>query len=282
MKKVLIVGKTSYIGTSFEQYARDRFDITMVSSRDNEWEKLDFAAYDSVLFVAGIAHRKQTKDSKNLYFEVNRDLAVKASEKAKSEGAGQFIYLSSMAVYGAASQVIDENTTPVPNTGDFYGSSKYQAELELKKTAADSLRLCIVRPPMVYGKRCKGNFPKLVKLVRMTPVFSDYPNKRSMIYIDFLCNFLCGLIEQGSEGIFLPHNSEYVNTTALARSIAAGLGKRLHTTRAFNPLIRLFSRRFSACSKLFGDLCYAMQGDEAGYCDITFEESVRRSVEAGY
>ena len=275
MKKVLVIGDDSYIGQSFEAFAKDRFEIKMVNSRDNAWKSVDFTGYDSVLHCAGIAHVKQNKKMKPLYYEVNCDLAVEVAEKAKKEGVRQFVFLSTMAVYGTSRSEIDIETVPNPNKGDFYGGSKLKAEQEFQKLANDDFKLCIVRPPMVYGKGCKGNFPRLVKLAKKTPIFPNYKNKRSMIYIENLCSRFCGLIDKEDEGVFLPQNEDYVNTTELVRAIKGCYGKRVATTKIFNWAIWL-AKRISVFEKLFGDLYYAKQGDEGEYNVVDFEESVKR------
>ena len=270
MKKVLIIGTNSYIGKSFAAFAvnKDDFEITTVSSRDEAWLNADFAQYDSVLHCAGIAHIKQKSGMKSLYYEINCDLAVRVAKKAASDGVRQFIFLSSVAAIHH-------------DDGDLYGASKLKAEQELKKLAdgedgsESEMKLCIVRPPMVYGIGCKGNFPKLVKLARIFPIFPNYPNRRSMIYIDNLCEFLYRLIESKASGSFLPQNKEYVSTTELVKVI----NKRIITTKLFNPLIRrLAKKRGSIFEKLFGDLLCEYAGDESEYNIVEFDESVRRAA----
>jgi UDP-glucose 4-epimerase len=278
MKKVLVIGDDSYIGMSFEAFARDKLEIKMVSSRNNAWREVDFTGFDSVLHCAGIAHVKQNKKLEPLYDEVNYKLAVDVAEKAKESGVIQFIFLSTMAVYGTLFSKIDLNTPLNPNRNDYYGGSKLKAERKLQKLVDNDFKLCIIRPPMVYGKGCKGNFPKLVKLARKTPFFPDYPNRRSMIFIDNLCSFIYNFINGESEGVFLPQNREYVNTTELVRCIAKCYNKKRKTTKLFNPIIKVFSKRMSVFNKVFGDLYYIQRGDENEYNVVKFEESVKRSV----
>jgi UDP-glucose 4-epimerase len=276
MKKVLVIGDDSYIGMSFEAFAKDKFGIKMVSSRNGAWKDVDFSGYDSVLHCAGIAHISRDPKMKSLYYEVNCDLTVNVALKAKESNVRQFVFLSSMLVYGSRNTEIDKET--IPNPDNFYGGSKLKAEQGLQKLADSNLKLCVIRPPMVYGKRCKGNFPRLVKLARKMPLFPDYPNKRSMIFIDNLCNFICGLIDNKNDGVFLPQNSEYVCTTELVRAIRKCYGKWLRTTKVFNPAIRFLVKRMSVFNKVFGDLCYVKQGNEGEFEVVGFEESVKRSI----
>jgi len=222
VKRVLIVGANSYIGDSFAKYAHEHLHVDIVDSY-KEWKTAAFEKYDSILLVAGLAHQERNRKqaNKERYFAVNRDLAIAVAKKAKVSGVGQFIFLSSMAVYGIKSGEITAETKPDPRKNDYYGLSKYQAELELAKIfGALKSNLCLIRPPMVYGPNCPGNFPKLVRLTRRLPVFPDVNNRRSMIYIDNLCALIMHIIENGCGGAFLPQNSEYVNTTRLVQAIA--------------------------------------------------------------
>ena len=139
MKKILITGANSYIGTSFEKYLKenypDEYIVDTVDMIDGSWREKSFAGYDSVFHVAGIAHQKETKKNAHLYYEVNRDLAVETAKKAKSEGVKQFIFLSSMSVYGMDTGVITKETKPNPKSN--YGKSKFQG---LHPPSADGVR----------------------------------------------------------------------------------------------------------------------------------------------
>ncbi|MBR5858876.1 MAG: NAD-dependent epimerase/dehydratase family protein, partial [Clostridia bacterium] len=182
MKKILITGANSYIGTSFETYLKENFPddyvVDTVDMIDGTWHEKSFAGYDSVFHVAGIAHQKETKENAHLYYEVNRDLAIEIAKKAKDDGVKQYIFLSSMSVYGVETGVITKETEPNPKSN--YGKSKLQAEQGISSLASDDFKVCILRPPMVYGRGCKGNFQTVVKIVKKSPVFPNVKNKRSI------------------------------------------------------------------------------------------------------
>ncbi|MBE5817407.1 MAG: NAD-dependent epimerase/dehydratase family protein, partial [Clostridiales bacterium] len=186
MKKILITGANSYIGTSFEKYINenysDKYTVDTVDMIDGTWREKDFSSYDSVFHVAGIAHQKETKENAPLYYKVNRDLVIEAAKKAKNDGVKQFVFLSSMSVYGMETGVITEDTLPSPKSN--YGKSKLQAEEELDKIQSEGFVIAKIRPPMVYGEGCKGNYQTLIKIARKLPFFPDYENQRSMIHID--------------------------------------------------------------------------------------------------
>src|SRR5699024_1194219 len=130
--------------------------------RDDKWKEIDLSVYDSILHVAGIAHQKETNENSSLYYDVNRDLAIEMAEKAKKKNVKQFIFLSTMSVYGVETGVIDENTRLNPKT--HYGKSKKAAEDSIQKLETDEFKVAIVRPPMIYGKDCPGNYQRLRKI----------------------------------------------------------------------------------------------------------------------
>lgn len=255
MKKILITGANSYIGTSFKKYLQqwnDQYLVDTVDMIGGSWKEKNFSMYDVVFHVAGIAHIKETKENAPLYYKVNRDLVYEVAKKSKVEGVKQFIFLSSMSVYGMETGVISKDTIPAPKSN--YGKSKLQAE-ELITPLQDSIfKIAVLRPPMIYGKGCKGNYVRLEKFALKSPIFPDVKNKRSMIEIDILCEFVKLLIDEGSRGLFLPQNEEYVCTSDMIREIAEVHGKQIYMTKLFNPLLRVL--KVSTVNKVFGDLVY--------------------------
>lgn len=278
MKNILITGKNSYIGTSLENWLMrepDKYKVDMVDMKDGSWKEKDFSQYDVVFHVAGIAHIKETSDNQDLYYKVNRDLAYGTAQKAKQDGVEQFIFLSSMSVYGIENGVIDKSTPLNPNSA--YGKSKIEAEELINKLKDDSFTVATLRPPMVYGKGCRGNYPRLVGLALKTPIFPKVDNKRSMIYIDNLSEFVKRLIDNRSGGLFFPQNAEYVNTSKMVRLIAETHGKQIRMTKLFNPLLRLLN--VSTVNKVFGDLVYdvSMSEYKSDYRVCGFEEFIEKT-----
>ncbi len=257
MKKVLITGAGSYIGTQAAahldgtpaQFATQTLDV-----QGADWKQADFTSFNAVLHVAGIAHQRETEANAGLYYAINRDLALDVAEKTKAAGVEQFVLLSSMSVYGLTCGHITADTEPAPCT--HYGKSKLQAERAIVALASDSFHVAILRPPMVYGKGCRGNYPRLSGLIQKLPVFPKVRNERSMLYIGCLCAFLARLLASGQGGLFFPQNREYVSTDELARQIALAHGKKLWQPAGFGGLIRRLSAHVGDFGKLFGSLTY--------------------------
>ncbi|HEM5127961.1 TPA: NAD-dependent epimerase/dehydratase family protein, partial [Streptococcus suis] len=256
MKRVLITGANSYIGTSFEKYVLEKgidFEIDTLDLLEPNWKDYDFSGYDSVFHVAGIAHFSKDESKKELYYKVNTELTEHVAKIAKQAGVRQFIFMSSIIVYGDSSsseRIITKDTVPSPS--DFYGDSKWQAEQRLEKLVGDNFRVVILRPPMIYGKGSKGNYPKLSKVAQKTPIFPVFSNSRSMLHIDNLCEFIKQIIDLELSGLFCPQNSEYVNTSKLVEAIAEVHGKKIYFTKTFNPIIKFFFH-LDTVKKVFGN-----------------------------
>lgn len=264
MKKILITGAGSYIGTKVQHWLEqspDMFEVEAIDTIDNHWKQADFSKYDVVYNVAGIAHVKAAKGEGPLYYAINKNMVIEIAKAAKAAGVKQFIHMSSMIVYKEVKTLegkqIHKDTEPAPN--GFYGDSKLQGELGIQALADDSFKVCIMRPPMIYGPGCRGNFPRLVWLATKTPVFPAWHNKRSMLYIDNLCEFVKQLIINEVDGVVYPQNAEYADTVEIIRYYSKANGKKVWITKLFNPLIWLFGDHVRALGKMFSNSTYDME-----------------------
>ena len=280
MKKILITGSGSYIGESFKEYLKqygEEYSTDTLDMQRADWREHDFSGYDVVYHVAGIAHRKETSENAHLYYEVNRDLALEVARKAKSEGVSQLIFLSSMSVYGIERGVITPDTPLAPKSN--YGRSKMEAEEGMAELASEDFAICTLRPPMVYGKGCKGNFVSVVSLVRKLPFFPRVENRRSMIYIDNLSSFVKMAIDRELSGLYFPQNREYMNTSQMAMGIAEGLGKKCRLSRLLGFGVKLLMPFVSMAKKGFGTLIYEnTESLDFEYIVISAEDGVKKSV----
>ena len=289
MKKILITGKGSYLGNSLKAYLEafgDCYQVDCLSLRSGDWKEQSFRGYDAVYHTAAIVHQPRSKDAPvelARYRAVNCDLAVDAAKKAKAEGVRQFVFLSTMAVYGLTAAfgktVTITAQTPTAPT-DNYGLSKLEAERALLSLEGPDFRVAILRPPMIYGKDCKGNFRSLVSMARRLPFFPKVPNRRSMLYVGSLNRLVQQIIDREDRGIFCPQDPEYLNTSAMVQAIAAAQGKRLLLIPGFSWALHLLRHLTGAVDKAFGSLVYdkALSKLEEDYCIASFPDSVKQSV----
>lgn len=280
MKRILITGANSYIGTSFEKWVSqwpEKYRVDTINVREDTWKDKSFANYDIIYHLAAIVHVKE--NDIDMYMRINKDLAVEIAKKGKSEGVKHFVFLSTMGVYGKETGYINEKTKTNPKTP--YAKSKLEAEHSVAELTDKSFKISILRPPIVYGKDCRGNYPRLVKLLLKTPVFPNIKNERSMIYIDNLSEFVRLTIDKELTGLLFPQNMEYVNTTNLAKEIAENHGKKMRFTKFFNPAISLGVNLSATFGKVFGTFVYdkKMPGGPMTlkYETIKFEEGIRKT-----
>ncbi len=280
MKKILITGANSYIGICFEQYMAQYADAYQVDTLDvigDGWRQANLSGYDAVFHVAGIAHQKETAENAALYYLVNRDLAVEMAQKAKAEGVGQFVFMSTMSVYGMDEGVITPQTQPAPVT--HYGRSKLEAEKAISVLQDENFTITVLRPPMVYGKDCRGNFQLLLKLVQKSPIFPAIRNQRSMISVRNLCAFVHLVVEKKCSGVFCPQNREYVNTTQMAKVMAQSLNRRVCFSKMAGLSVKMLIPVFAKARKAFSTLIYQdCEQFDFCYCLEDMAESVKSSI----
>ena len=287
MKNILITGAGSYVGESVRRYilAKDSsYQIDAVDTVGDNWKKVDYTKYDVVFHVAGIAHVNADPKMEPLYYKVNRDLTIEVAKHAKAAGVKQFIFMSSQIVFHESrslkAEVLTTEKKPAPN--GFYGDSKLQAENGLHELESEEFKVCILRPCMIYGPNAKGNFPRLAKLACKTPVFPEWHNKRSMLYIDNLAEFVKQAIERELEGTFYPQNRELADTVEIIRFFAKEVGHKVWITRLFNPFIWLGSFILQPINKMFATYYYdpKMSKMEFDYQLVSFEESLKKVADS--
>ena len=288
MKKILITGANSYIGMSFENYLKqwpDRYQVDTVDMVGDAWREKSFSGYDTVYHVAGIAHSdygKISQERAELYYRVNTHLAVETAEKAKADGVKQFVFMSSASVYGESAPIgknrIITKSTPFSPV-NVYGDSKVKAEVGIVLLEDENFKVAILRPPMIYGKGCKGNYATLTRLAQCLDVFPYVDNHRSMLYIDNLVEFVRLVVDNEERGLFWPQNNEYTNTSEMVKMIARAHNKWIIMVKGLNWALKLTSHVTGLVNKAFGSLCYDQEISryKQDYCIVNLEDSIRET-----
>lgn len=295
-KRVLVTGEGSYIGESFERYASEHYkenlSIDTIDMIDGTWRETDFSGYDIVYHVAGIAHAdigNVNEETKQKYYMVNTELAVEVAKKAKKAGVKTFVFMSSIIVYGDSEpygnkKVITESTVPSP--ANFYGDSKLQADVGVRLLADESYKVIVIRPPMIYGKGSKGNYPMLAKIANKFSVFPDVDNERSMLHINNLCEFICQIMlidsYKNNAVVLMPQNREWSKTADMVREIAQVCGKKIRLMRSMKVMVviggKMPGKIGQLVNKAFGNCCYEQKMSEydgVDYRVINLKDSIR-------
>lgn len=277
---VLIFGAGSYIGEHYREALEARgHSLTMVDAIKIKPSEIDFSGIDTVINVAGIAHIKITPDMEALFYKVNTNLAIELCEEAKGHGVKHYIYMSSMNVYGDTSERIFTRDQECPK--NFYGKSKWLADKGIHEMESEDFKVASVRPPVVYGKGCKGNFVLLAKLSKLFFVFPSFKNTKSMIYIDNLCNFMCELVENRDGGYFHPQNATHTNIAEIIKEVRAAMGKKTLIIPGFGWAVKMLMKFSHKAERAFADDYYDLEFSRYKnntYCKIEFKESVKKSI----
>ena len=279
-----MIGENSFIGENFKNYSCYR-TINVASLKTRTAEMIDYSQYDVILFLAAIVHRRN-KIPYNVYKSINIDLPVKAASLARGSGVRQFIFMSSVSVYGnykSKSIVFDERTPCSPITA--YGRSKLEAEIKLNKLNTPDFSVSIIRSPLIYGEHVKGNMYDLIRLVdnfSLLP-FADIRNHRSFIAAETLVEYIDRVIKIKAEGIYLATDPVPVSTTKLVELIAKYLNKKVLLFKLPGFLIKLSSLlKPDAFEKLFGSfvLDNSQTLQKLNFSpEMKIEESFRKMVE---
>ena len=283
--RILVVGKNSYIGNHIDDWlTKYGHQVTQLDVLDDGWKRFDYSVFDSVVHVAGIVHQPKCQDWE-LYKRVNTDMPIAIATMAKEQGVKQYIFFSTMGVYGfwkkLKPNIIDENT-PLNATG-MYSRSKLMAEMGLNELIDESFSIACVRPPSVYGKGCKGGYISgFASIVRRLPIVPKAYNnvKQSFIYIDNLSELVRLIIENYLNGVFCPQDDKSINANELLEYLAYGIGKKYRDSRLLGYGVKILNF-LSVVKKAYGGVEYAKSLSTIkgiNYVVVPIEEGLKRTV----
>ncbi|KAB7889785.1 NAD-dependent epimerase/dehydratase family protein [Poseidonibacter ostreae] len=251
--KILVTGSSGYLGSSFVDKYKDKYKFEKFSLLTQKLKDINFDCVDIVLHCAALVHQK-VEHSYEKYHEINVEYPLELAKLAKQGGVKQFVFISTIAVYGEDEEKLDENIICNPITP--YGKSKLEAEKELLQLNDDNFIVSIVRPPMIYGKEAPGNIDSLVKMVKKMSIIplGGIENQRSFISIQNLCHLIDIMIEKQKSGVFLASDDESLSTTKLCELIAKNLDKKVYLVKIpfFETLLKIAKPSFH--KRLYGSL----------------------------
>jgi len=253
MLHILITGASGYVGRNFIRLSKQKYQIHTFSLQKESLENLDLSNLDVILHCAALVHQTQPYPQ-DVYNHINRDYPYELASKAKRAGVKQFVFLSTIAVYGESETFLTEDTPCKPFTP--YGKSKLEAEQKLRSLEDENFTVSIIRPPMIYGKNAPGNIQTLIKLIKKAPLlpFGDIRNKRTFVYIDNLIQMIDTIIEQKASGTFLAGDTTPLSTSTLIQLIAEAMDKKIILFKL--PFLSIFLQKLkpSLYQKLYTNL----------------------------
>ena len=247
MKKVLITGASGFIGSYLKEHLSG-YEISILSLRNPNWKDQPIDA-DVVIHCAGLAHSKK-RLPRERYMDVNCLLTKELLEHSFQHKVSHFIFLSTMLVYGEGNIGAIGPDSKINPMSD-YADSKVCAEEVISKYK--NIKSTILRLPLVYGDKLKGNLASLGRLASISPLFLNINNSRSILMIEDLPKLIERIIDENIVGILHP-DSSVQSTKDLYQSL------RGYKRTLYLPLPQTISiwlirhNRFFA--KLLGDAFY--------------------------
>ena len=312
MKKVLLTGATGFVGRALQQriLIDDQYDLTIAVrsivdapssvrvvqvtdlTADTDWSEA-VQGVDVVIHCAARAHvLVESSDDPLIEFrKTNVGGALALAQQSLAAGVKRFVFISSIGVNGASTQVepFTEKSVPAPHAP--YAVSKLEAEVALQELCAGtSMQLVIIRPPLVYAAHAPGNFARLLKVVSFGfPLpFLLVKNQRSMVALENLVDFIlcCAAHPAAANQTFLIADHQPISTSQMLRYLYAGMGKRLLLLPVPVSLMRFFAT-LAGRKALFNQLCGSLEVDASkaqqllGWTPpVTVEDAMRKVAEA--
>lgn len=224
---ILLTGSNGFIGSYFVKYYAQKYTIQNFSFLRDDIEDLYLNDIDVVVHLSALVHQMGGA-SVDEYERINVGQSLFLAKKAKKSGVKQFVFMSTIKVYGEESPIAyDELSACLPQ--DEYGKSKLRAERELQKLESEDFKVSIIRTPIVYGYGVKANIKNLIRLVDKIFILplGGIENRRTMVYVGNLCAFLDAIIQMQREGVFLAGDDTPLSTTHLIELIAIVKKKKI-------------------------------------------------------
>ncbi len=252
--RILLTGAEGFIGRNLRQSTS--CETVTFSFSGGDIDTIDFRGIDAVVHLAALVHRMVPPEERE-YFRINRDQTLLLAGRAKEAGVRQFLFMSTVKVYGETSgeSCLNEQTPCFPS--DPYGRSKLEAEKGLRALEDEHFAVTIVRTPIVYGPGVKANILSLIRLVEKLPLLplGGIRNKRSFVYVGNLTALIDAVLAKKASGIFLASDAVLFSTSSLVGQIAKALGVRTRIVSV--PWLGALLKRFRPAlhERLFGTLC---------------------------
>ncbi len=185
---------------------------------------------DVVVHLAARAHvmHDDPREAEALYERANVHVMDGLAQAARRQGVRRFVFVSSIKVNSERTEGKPFRADDTPRPEDAYGRSKLKAEAVLRDIAGSQMEYAIVRPPLLYGPRMRGNMLRLFKLVSQgVPLpLASIRNARDLLYVGSLAQLLEVLLTHpaASGRTFLARDGAAISTPELLGAIARALG----------------------------------------------------------
>jgi nucleoside-diphosphate-sugar epimerase len=255
--KILLTGGNGFLGSYILQIIKDNNEVHTLSRSNSNYNcnlKNEIPSlennYDLIIHAAGKAHSNPVNTNEtNEFYNVNV-FGTKNLLKGltNSNLPKQFIFISSVSVYGLiAGKNIDETTPLLAN--DPYGKSKIEAEQLIEKWCNENnVLFTILRLPLVIGVNPPGNLGTMIQGIKKGFYFNIAGGnaKKSMVLATDVAYFILSAANKG--GIYNITDGIHPSFLELSNKIAEKLGKSTPSN-----LPKLTAKIVSKIGDLLGD-----------------------------
>lgn len=235
MEKLLFTGGTGFLGKNVMPILTQKYEVTTCGITPDDMIKANLAKdvpvlpekYDVVLHACGKAHVvPKTEAEKQAFYDVNYQGTVNLCSGLEKVGVPKaLVFISTVAVYGCEfGELIDEYQ---PLKGDSpYAKSKIMAEEYLMKWCLDNhVRLGILRPSLLAGKKAPGNLGAMVNGIKKGFYMNIAGGKvvKSILMAEDIAHLLPLLEKKG--GVYNVCDTRQPSFGEISLSVAKQLGK---------------------------------------------------------
>jgi nucleoside-diphosphate-sugar epimerase len=243
--RVAVTGANGFLGAALSKYLlRKSIDVVKIQRRSGGdhiigdinantiWPSA-LERCDTVIHTAAKVHAPSNGvNGLASFMDVNRDGTLNLARQAAAQGVKRFIFISTIGVHGSKTngQPFNEESPRQPHSD--YAKSKNEAELGLREISCDTgMEVVVIRPTLIYGQDAPGNFNRLVRLIKLSPIlpFSRCDNRRSFISVNNLCDFIftCVVNNDAANHAFVISDGHAVSISDFTNCIADALGKKI-------------------------------------------------------
>jgi UDP-glucose 4-epimerase len=245
-KRAFVTGATGGIGSSLcERLSADGWRVVALArpgSQASHIENLDGVTLvtgdlfdeqrlarlmehnDAVFHLAALVHaREDVPDA--AFRRINVDGTRAVLSAAKAARVPTFVFFSTVAVYPDSDDMIEESSPVAPATS--YGVSKLSAE-QLVLEMRDAMRVVILRLPVVYGPRDRGNVRRLIEAMARHRFFvpGSGRNVKTMVAVDNVVDAAILVASDSRAGgqVYIVADARPYTLAEIVSAISTGLG----------------------------------------------------------
>jgi UDP-4-keto-D-FucNAc 4-reductase len=230
---------------------------------------------DVLIHLGARAHqRSEGRSDAELFRQANVVTTLSVAHACIAAGVRRFILVSSIGVNGDSTRGRPFSVDDTPHPVEPYAASKWEAERELSALLrGHAVEYVVLRPPLVYGPGCPGNFGSLVRFVASAPFvpLGALRAPRSFMYVDNLVDALlvAACHPDVSGRTFLLADGRDVSVGEVVRDLSGVLRPSRSVIREVPPWLLSLVARLIGQHQSYAKLAAPLQVDAGEFFRVT-------------